>query len=113
MVPDAPSPFVEIPQTDWVCANALAFAVYDRFPVSPQSVLVPFNTDGSGAGGGRLTVNKPLSEQALSVNGSRHKRIQLLPEQSEFEPIALELEDSADLVIVGTSSQTVGPLTHR
>jgi len=40
MVPDAPSPFVELPQTDWVCANALAFAVYDRFPVSPGHVLV-------------------------------------------------------------------------
>ena len=40
MVPDAPSPFVEIPKTDWVCANALAFAIYDRFPVSPGHVLV-------------------------------------------------------------------------
>ena len=40
MVPDVPSPFVEIPQTDWVCANPLAFAIYDRFPVSPGHVLV-------------------------------------------------------------------------
>ncbi|MEY3205408.1 MAG: hypothetical protein RLZZ21_1739 [Planctomycetota bacterium] len=40
MVPDAPSPFVEIPHTNWVCANALAFAIYDRFPVSPGHVLV-------------------------------------------------------------------------
>ncbi|MBU6222134.1 MAG: DEAD/DEAH box helicase family protein, partial [Planctomycetes bacterium] len=40
MVPDAPSPFVEIPHTDWVCANALAFAIYDQFPVSPGHVLV-------------------------------------------------------------------------
>jgi superfamily II DNA or RNA helicase/diadenosine tetraphosphate (Ap4A) HIT family hydrolase/HKD family nuclease/SOS-response transcriptional repressor LexA len=40
MVPDAPSPFVEITHTDWVCANTFAFAVYDRFPVSPGHVLV-------------------------------------------------------------------------
>ena len=40
MVPDVPSPFVEIPQTDWVCANPLAFAIYDRFPLSPGHVLV-------------------------------------------------------------------------
>jgi diadenosine tetraphosphate (Ap4A) HIT family hydrolase len=40
MVPDAPSPFVEIPKTDWLCANAFAFAIYDRFPVSPGHVLV-------------------------------------------------------------------------
>ncbi|MFO0190496.1 MAG: DEAD/DEAH box helicase family protein, partial [Planctomycetia bacterium] len=40
MVPDAPSPFVEIPHTDWLCANTLAFAIYDRFPVSPGHVLV-------------------------------------------------------------------------
>jgi hypothetical protein len=40
MVPDAPSPFVEIPKTDWLCANALAFAIYDQFPVSPGHALV-------------------------------------------------------------------------
>jgi superfamily II DNA or RNA helicase/diadenosine tetraphosphate (Ap4A) HIT family hydrolase/HKD family nuclease len=36
----APSPFLEVPETEWVCANALAFAIYDRFPVSPGHVLV-------------------------------------------------------------------------
>jgi superfamily II DNA or RNA helicase/diadenosine tetraphosphate (Ap4A) HIT family hydrolase/HKD family nuclease/SOS-response transcriptional repressor LexA len=40
MVPDAPSPFVEVPESKWLCANALAFAIFDSFPVSPGHVLV-------------------------------------------------------------------------
>jgi superfamily II DNA or RNA helicase/diadenosine tetraphosphate (Ap4A) HIT family hydrolase/SOS-response transcriptional repressor LexA len=41
MRPDASSsPFLEIPEAEWLCANALAFAIYDRFPVSPGHVLV-------------------------------------------------------------------------
>ena len=36
----APSPFLEVPEAEWLCANALAFAIYDRFPVSPGHVLV-------------------------------------------------------------------------
>ena len=34
------SPFLEIPETKWVSANALAFAVRDRYPVSPGHTLV-------------------------------------------------------------------------
>ncbi|MFN7813305.1 MAG: HIT domain-containing protein, partial [Planctomycetia bacterium] len=44
MRPDAtspfPSPFSAIPEAEWLCANELAFAIYDRFPVSPGHVLV-------------------------------------------------------------------------
>ena len=44
MRPDAtspfPSPFSAIPEAEWLCANAFAFAIYDRFPVSPGHVLV-------------------------------------------------------------------------
>jgi superfamily II DNA or RNA helicase/diadenosine tetraphosphate (Ap4A) HIT family hydrolase/HKD family nuclease/SOS-response transcriptional repressor LexA len=36
----APSPFLAIPAREWVCANELAFAIFDRFPVSPGHVLV-------------------------------------------------------------------------
>ena len=35
-----PSPFLAIPAAEWVGANDLAFAIYDRFPVSPGHVLV-------------------------------------------------------------------------
>ena len=44
MRPDAgspsPSPFSAIPEAEWLCANALAFAIFDSFPVSPGHVLV-------------------------------------------------------------------------
>ena len=32
--------FLEVPEAAWVCANALAFAFRDRFPVSPGHTLV-------------------------------------------------------------------------
>ena len=32
--------FLEVPEAVWVCANALAFAFRDRFPVSPGHTLV-------------------------------------------------------------------------
>lgn len=34
------SPFLEVPTSDWVGDNELAFAIFDRFPVSPGHVLV-------------------------------------------------------------------------
>ena len=44
MRPDAtspfPSPFSAIPEAEWFCANDLAFAIFDSFPVSPGHVLV-------------------------------------------------------------------------
>jgi diadenosine tetraphosphate (Ap4A) HIT family hydrolase len=44
MRPDAnsplPSPFSAIPEAEWVCANELAFAIFDSYPVSPGHVLV-------------------------------------------------------------------------
>ena len=36
----APSPFVEVPEAEWVCGNGLCFAIYDSYPVSPGHVLV-------------------------------------------------------------------------
>ncbi|MBU6277281.1 MAG: HIT domain-containing protein, partial [Planctomycetes bacterium] len=40
MEPAAPSPFLEVPEAEWVCANDLCFAIFDSFPVSPGHVLV-------------------------------------------------------------------------
>jgi diadenosine tetraphosphate (Ap4A) HIT family hydrolase len=34
------SPFLAIPESDWVAANNLAFAIRDRFPASPGHTLV-------------------------------------------------------------------------
>jgi len=36
----AESPFLAVPEADWLCANSLAFAIFDSFPVSPGHVLV-------------------------------------------------------------------------
>ncbi|MGB8853527.1 MAG: DEAD/DEAH box helicase family protein [Pirellulales bacterium] len=36
----APSPFLKVPEAEWVCANNLCFAIFDSFPVSPGHVLV-------------------------------------------------------------------------
>jgi len=34
------SPFLFIPPSQWLASNALAFAIRDKFPVSPGHVLV-------------------------------------------------------------------------
>ncbi len=34
------SPFLLIPPSDWIASNAHAFAIWDRYPVSPGHVLV-------------------------------------------------------------------------
>lgn len=34
------SPFLEIPSREWIASNALAFAVFDGFPVSAEHSLV-------------------------------------------------------------------------
>ena len=34
------SPFALIPESEWLCASPLAFAIFDSFPVSPGHVLV-------------------------------------------------------------------------
>jgi diadenosine tetraphosphate (Ap4A) HIT family hydrolase len=36
-----PSPFLERPEADWIASNELAFAIHDRYPVSPGHALVP------------------------------------------------------------------------
>jgi hypothetical protein len=55
----APSPFLEVPEAEWVCANTLAFAIYDSFPVSSGHVLVitRYAGDmGDPRGGGRHVI---------------------------------------------------------
>lgn len=36
----ADSPFLKVPEPEWLCANAHAFVIFDQFPVSPGHVLV-------------------------------------------------------------------------
>jgi SOS-response transcriptional repressor LexA len=72
-----------------------------------RSVLAQLGTDGTGENGGRFTVNKYHSEKTVTADGWRHDRIQLLPLNPEFEPIEIEPEDAADVVVVRELSQTV------
>ncbi len=38
----APSPFLAVPHSEWIESNDLAFAIYDRYPVTPgHSLVVP------------------------------------------------------------------------
>jgi len=59
----------------------------------------------AGENGGRFTVKKYHSElstdSAVTADGWRHDRIQLLPVNPAFKPITLEPEDASDLTIVG------------
>src|SRR5881396_1919903 len=34
------TPFLEVPEAEWLAANSLAFAIRDRYPVSPGHTLV-------------------------------------------------------------------------
>jgi len=34
------SPFLKVPESEWVASNAQAFAIRDRYPVSPGHTLV-------------------------------------------------------------------------
>ena len=76
-------------------------------------VLVQLGTDGAGENGGRFTVKKYHSELstdlAVTAEGWRHSRIQLLPLNPAFESIEIEADVAADVVIVGEFSAIVPP----
>ena len=64
-------------------------------------VLVQLGTDGAGENGGRFTVKKYHSEKTVTADGWRHTSLQLLPLNPAFEPIEIEPEAAADVVIAG------------
>jgi diadenosine tetraphosphate (Ap4A) HIT family hydrolase len=39
-MPNGDSPFLAVPASEWLAANRSAFAIADRFPVSPGHALV-------------------------------------------------------------------------
>jgi SOS-response transcriptional repressor LexA len=80
---------------------------------SREGRIVQLGTDGAGENGGRFTVKKYHSELstdlAVTAEGWRHSRIQLLPLNPAFEPIEIEADVAADVVIVGEFSAIVPP----
>jgi SOS-response transcriptional repressor LexA len=71
-------------------------------------VLVQLATDGAGENGGRFTVKKYRSEKTVTADGWRHDRIQLLPVNPAFEPIEIEAEAGADLLVVAELLKSTG-----
>ena len=63
-------------------------------------VLVQFTSLGAGENGGRFTVKKYHSEKTVTADGWRHDRIQLLPVNPAFEPIAIEPEEAGNLMVI-------------
>ena len=54
-------------------------------------------------------MKKYHAEKTVTPDGWRHERIQLLPLNPEFEPIEIEPEDAADLMIVGEFAVRMPP----
>jgi len=67
----------------------------------------------AGENGGRFTVKKYHSElstdSAVTADGWRHDRVQLLPLNPAFEPIAIDPEDAAALHIIGEHLVAIAP----
>jgi diadenosine tetraphosphate (Ap4A) HIT family hydrolase len=40
MIPMNRSPFLDVPEDEWLGSNDLAFAIFDRYPVNPGHALV-------------------------------------------------------------------------
>jgi len=40
MTPSNASPFLSVPRSEWIASNDLAFAIFDRYPVTPGHALV-------------------------------------------------------------------------
>ena len=77
-------------------------------------VLVQFEVSQSrgstpGEYGGRFTVKKYHSEKTVTADGWRHTSLQLLPLNPAFEPIEIEADVAADVVIVGEFAAVVPP----
>jgi len=86
------------------CAPAIASLRSRRLFV--HSML---GADGAGENGGRFTVKKYHSEKTITADGWRHTSLQLLPVNPAFEPIEIEPEAAADVVLVGEFSAVVPP----
>ncbi len=89
-----------------------SWCLFRRCPAGSREgriVLVQLATDGAGEGGGRFTVKKYHSEKSVTADGWRHRRIQLVPVNPDFEPIEIPPEDAADLTIVGAFECRLGP----
>ncbi len=71
-------------------------------------VLVQFNSRGDPEDGGRFTVKKYHSLKSISEDGWKHERIQLLPINSDFDPITVEPHEASEMIVVGEFVSSMG-----
>ena len=64
-------------------------------------VLVQFNSMGEPENGGRFTVKKYHSTKTVSEDAWQHDRIELLPLNSDFDPILVAAQEAPEMVVVG------------
>jgi phage repressor protein C with HTH and peptisase S24 domain len=73
-----------------------------------RTVLVQLRDDFDPETGGRYTVKRYSSEKAASDDGTwRHVRITLVPNNPDFEPIELTVEDEGTVGVIAEMLETV------
>jgi hypothetical protein len=66
-----------------------------------RTVLVQFNSRGDLENGGRFTVKKYQSVKRVSEDDWNHEHIELLPLNSDNEPISIAPNEGPEMVVVG------------
>lgn len=64
-------------------------------------VIVQFKSMGDPENGGRFTVKKYHSAKTLSEDTWQHDRIELLPLNTDYEPILVGAHEGPELLVVG------------
>ncbi len=70
-------------------------------------VLVQFNSRGDQEDGGRFTVKKYHSVKTVSEDGWKHECIQLLPLNSDNDPITIEPGEAHDMTVIAEFVDTI------
>jgi len=113
----ARSPFLAVPEAEWVCANDLCFAIEDPFPVSPGHVLVIPRYVGDMAdprGGVRHVIPKKgnylvAQEAPGGCRGTPGAKATYPSMQTRDRPTAGSPSDSASALLGTSLSLTTGP----
>ena len=71
-------------------------------------VIVQLRNEVDPESGERYTVKRYLSEKTVSEDGWLHTRIELRPENPNFEPIILTQSDEGDLQVVAEFVEVLG-----
>jgi hypothetical protein len=70
-------------------------------PRGERIVLVQFNSMGDPENGGRFTVKSYQSVKRVTEDGWSHEHIELLPLNRDYDPITVNPDEAAEMVVVG------------